>query len=227
MTVNSASSGGAMFLPTRCLHSDSRVRATADLTVPISVSTTFEYPAGDVHGSNYPGGQSYHYSRINAPTVAQAEAVLDAITEGHATLYGSGLTASFAVLAEYRPRKIALGECYFGVKNVIEQYKKLVPGVQVVGIDCAYDGVDLVWLESPLNPSGEVKDIQSYALRAHAAGAALVVDATLAPPPLSFPFRQGADVVVHSATKYLGGHSDLLAGVVVSKCPKQTARLHE
>ncbi|KAJ2704006.1 hypothetical protein H4R19_005285 [Coemansia spiralis] len=227
MTLDSALPNGGTLLPTLSIHADSRLRTAADVTAPISVSTTFEYAAGDVKGSNYGGDQSYHYARINTPTVAKAEAVLDALTEGHAVVYGSGLTAAFAVLVEYRPRKIALAECYYGVKSVVEQYRRLVPGVQVVGADCAYDGVDLVWLESPVNPSGEVKDIQSYALRAHAAGAALVVDATLAPPPLSYPFRQGADVVVHSATKYLGGHSDLLAGVVVSRCPKQADRLRE
>ncbi|KAJ2467953.1 hypothetical protein GGI02_003851, partial [Coemansia sp. RSA 2322] len=98
-------------------------------------------------------------------------------------------------------------------------YASIAGGVQIVGAECAYDGVDLVWLETPVNPTGEVSDISCYALRAHAAGAVLVVDATLAPPPLCQPFRHGADVVVHSATKFLGGHSDLVAGVVVARAP--------
>ncbi|KAJ2785868.1 hypothetical protein H4R18_000257 [Coemansia javaensis] len=214
-------------LPTLAVHADGDLRATAEVVAPIGVSTTFSYAQGDIKASNYGVDQHYHYARIGTPATAKAEAVLGALTEGHAVIYGSGLTAAFSVLVEHRPRKIALGEAYFGVRNVVEQYRRLVPNVQVVGIDCAYDGVDMVWLESPVNPSGEVRDIRSYALRAHAAGAILVVDATLAPPPLSYPFRQGADVVVHSATKYLGGHSDLLAGVVVARSARVADSLRE
>ncbi|KAJ1726797.1 hypothetical protein LPJ61_004956 [Coemansia biformis] len=227
MTVSPSILPGSKRVPTLSIHADDHLRVTADVSAPISVSTTFDYAAADVRANNYGSSQSYQYSRINTPTAAKTEAVLSALMEGHAVVYGSGLTAAFAVLTEYRPKKIALGECYFGVRNVVEQYKKLMPDVQVIGADCSFDGVDLVWLESPINPTGEVKDIQSYALRAHAAGAVLVVDATLAPPPLSYPFRQGADIVVHSATKYLGGHADLLAGVVVTRSPKQADCLRE
>ncbi|KAJ1865535.1 hypothetical protein LPJ78_002615 [Coemansia sp. RSA 989] len=210
---------------TQSLHADAHLRVTSDVTAPINVSTTFEYAKNKVDGLNYGVDQRYVYSREGMPMFTKVEATLSTLTEGHAVLYGSGLTAAYSVLIEHRPKKIALGQCYFGIKEVIKQYQRLVPGVQVVGIDCAYDKVDLVWLESPINPTGEVVDISSYALRAHAAGALLVVDSTLAPPPLSYPFRQGADIVVHSATKYLGGHSDLLAGVVVTKSAKSADSL--
>jgi cystathionine gamma-synthase len=76
---------------------------------------------------------------------------------------------------------------------------------------------DLLWLETPINPLGTHFDIQSLAQQAHALGAIVGVDATFAPPPLMDPFKWGADYVMHSATKYLGGHSDLLAGVIVTK----------
>ncbi|KAI8322134.1 cystathionine gamma-synthase [Martensiomyces pterosporus] len=204
---------------TQALHADAHLRVTADISAPISVTTNFEYSKDAVDGANYGPDQRHVYSRETTPTGLKAEAALSTLTEGHAVLYGSGLTAALAVLIEYKPKKIAISDAYFGVKKVIEQYRALVPGVEVVGAECSYEGVDLVWIESPINPTGEVKDIKHYALRAHAAGALLVIDATLAPPPLSYPFRQGADVVVHSATKYLGGHCDLLAGVVVTKSP--------
>ncbi|KAJ1771715.1 hypothetical protein IW140_003307 [Coemansia sp. RSA 1813] len=210
---------------TQSIHADSHLRVTADISPPISVSTTFDYAKEEVDGCNYGFDQRYTYSRDTTPMVTKTEATLSTLTEGYAVLYGSGLSASLAVLIEHRPKKIALGKCYFGVRNVIQQYQALVPCVEVVGTECSLDGVDLVWIESPLNPTGEVLDICSYALRAHAAGAILVVDSTLAPPPLSYPFRQGADVVVHSATKYLGGHCDLLAGVVVTKSARSTETL--
>ncbi|KAJ2526126.1 hypothetical protein IWW43_006508 [Coemansia sp. RSA 1935] len=210
---------------TQSIHADSHLRVTSDVTAPISVSTTFEYAKTSVDACNYGPDQRYVYSREGTPVLTKVEATLSTLCEGHAVVYGSGLTAAYAVLIEHRPKKIALGDCYFGIREVVKQYQRLVPGVQVVGLECSYEKVDMVWLESPINPTGEVKDIGSYALRAHAAGAILVVDATLAPPPLSYPFRQGADIVVHSATKYMGGHSDLLAGIIVTKSAKSAETL--
>ncbi|KAI9501170.1 Cys/Met metabolism PLP-dependent enzyme-domain-containing protein [Coemansia spiralis] len=211
-----------MSVATQSIHADSYLRVTSDITPPINVTTNFDYARTEVDGFNYGPDQRYVYSRDTTPIVTKVEAALSTITEGYAVLYGSGLTAILAVLIEHKPKKIALGESYFGTRKVVEQYQALVPGVEVVGIECGFEGVNLVWIESPFNPTGEVKDIGSYALRAHAAGALLVVDSTLAPPPLSYPFRQGADIVVHSATKYLGGHCDLLAGVVVTKSARST-----
>jgi cystathionine gamma-synthase len=86
-------------------------------------------------------------------------------------------------------------------------------------------GTLLVWLETPLNPSGEARDIAHYAERAHAAGGALAIDSTFAPPPLQHPFAHGADMVMHSATKYLGGHSDVLMGVLAVRDKKASAAL--
>lgn len=74
---------------------------------------------------------------------------------------------------------------------------------------------DIVHVETPLNPTGECYDIAHYARRAHACGAILTVDSTFGPPPLQNPFEHGADVIMHSGTKYLGGHSDMLCGVLV------------
>jgi len=76
---------------------------------------------------------------------------------------------------------------------------------------------DLLWLETPINPFGTHFDIETLAKKAHDKGALVAVDATFAPPPLMDPFLWGVDYIMHSATKYLGGHSDLLAGVIVTK----------
>jgi cystathionine gamma-synthase len=115
----------------------------------------------------------------------------------------------------------------------------------VVGIDDPLQSGDLLWVETPLNPLGEARNIKHYADRvseyalidrrfgssdfrayfhipkAHAAGAVMVVDATFAPPPLQDPFLWGADCVMHSASKYLGGHSDVLGGVLVVKSARE------
>ncbi|KAJ2547270.1 hypothetical protein EV175_005289 [Coemansia sp. RSA 1933] len=211
---------------TQGTHGDDHLRTTADVVPPISVTTTWDYPP-DLDGTNYGPDQSYVYSRDATPIVTKVEATLSTLTEGYAVLYGSGLSAALAVFIEHKPKKIALGNCYFGIRCVIEEYQALAPGVEVVDLEGPFDGVDLVWIESPINPTGEILDVSSYSSCAHAAGAILVIDATLAPPPLSYPFRQGADVVIHSATKYLGGHSDLLAGVVVTKSAESTKTLHK
>jgi cystathionine beta-lyase/cystathionine gamma-synthase len=76
---------------------------------------------------------------------------------------------------------------------------------------------DLLWLETPINPFGTHFDIKSFTERAHERGVIVTIDATFAPPPLMDPFKWGCDYIMHSATKYLGGHSDLLAGVLVTK----------
>ncbi|KAJ1944679.1 hypothetical protein FBU59_002535 [Linderina macrospora] len=210
---------------TQVVHGADHLRVLPDVAEPISMSTTYEYAEKDVDANNYGPDQFYVYSREGTATMAKAEASLSILTEGHVVLYGSGLSAALAVLVELKPKKIALGQSYFGVKDVIEQYQGLVAGVEVVGIDDSYEGVDLVWSESPINPTGEILDLAHYAKCAHAVGAKLVVDSTFAPPPLSYPFRQGVDIVVHSATKYMGGHSDLLAGVIVVKTPEMADHL--
>ncbi|KAJ2740919.1 hypothetical protein GGI20_005536 [Coemansia sp. BCRC 34301] len=206
-------------LSTQMLHADHHLRETPEVAPSIGVTTTFTYAKDSVEGNNYGASQRYVYAREGRPNTTQAESVLSTALDGHAVVYGSGLTAALAILLQYRPKKVAIGQGYFGVRRVLAQYSAVAGNVAVVGTECALDGVDLVWLESPVNPTGEIKDIACYAARAHAAGAILVVDATLAPPPLSFPFRRGADVIIHSASKYLGGHSDLLAGVVVTRAP--------
>ncbi|KAJ2023306.1 hypothetical protein H4S02_010534 [Coemansia sp. RSA 2611] len=208
-----------MALSTQALHADKHLRETPEVSPSVGVTTTFLYKKDAIEANNYGASQRYVYSREGRPNTTQVESTLSTITEGHAVVFGSGLTAALAILMHYKPKKVAIGDSYFGIRRVLAQYSAVAGNVKVVSTECSFEGVDLVWLESPVNPTGEIKDISCYALRAHAAGAKLVVDATLAPPPLSYPFRQGADVIIHSASKYLGGHEDLLAGVVVSRAP--------
>jgi cystathionine beta-lyase len=114
------------------------------------------------------------------------------------------------------PKRIAIGEGYHGCHGVIDIHKKLT-GLQKLELDCPYEDLragDIVHVETPLNPTGEARNLKAYAEKAHSRGAFLTVDATFAPPPLQDPFLWGADIVMHSGTKYIGGHSDMLCGIL-------------
>lgn len=204
----------------------------------ISMSTTFRHPHPDSELAKsslsweHPDNPPLHvYSRYTQETRIRAEKVISQMMNGHALLYSSGLSAAASALDFYLPSVIAIRRGYFGVHAVIQKYCA-GRNVQVIDLDEEYPlregvpandssalrhGTTLVWLECPLNPTGEARDLEHYAQRAHAARGYLVVDATLAPPPLQDPFRHGADMVMHSATKYFGGHSDLLMGVLALK----------
>lgn len=159
----------------------------------------------------------YIYSRYQAPSAARLEQILAALLDGHATTYASGLAAFHALLVRVNPQRLAIGECYHGCHAVAAIFSRLT-GMKLLALDTAeLRPGDLVHLETPLNPYGTASSIAAHAERAHAAGALLSVDATVAPPPLQNPFCHGADYVMHSATKYLGGHSDLLGGVLVTQ----------
>jgi cystathionine beta-lyase/cystathionine gamma-synthase len=142
----------------------------------------------------------------------------------HVVSYTSGLSAFHALLVNLVPKVIAISGGYHGCHGVIDLHKKM-HGVKTVDLhadDATWDAAglgksDLVHLETPLNPTGEAFSIAKYAERAHARGAYLSVDATFAPPGLQDPFRWGADVVMHSGTKYIGGHSDMLCGILAVK----------
>lgn len=134
--------------------------------------------------------------------------------------YASGLAAFHALLVHLHPRVVAIGAGYHGCHGVLQIYQKLTH-CKIVDLFATHEwdaaGLgegDVVHLETPLNPTGEAYEIARFAEAAHARGAVLTVDATFAPPPLQDPFATGADFVMHSGTKYIGGHSDMLCGVV-------------
>ena len=96
------------------------------------------------------------------------------------------------------PRRIAITDGYHGCHATIDVFQRTKGDVAVVGIDDAFEAGDVCWLETPLNPTGEARDMQYYADKVHAAGGKLLVDSTFAPPPLQYPFKWGADIVMHS-----------------------------
>ncbi len=163
------------------------------------------------------------YSRYSQSTNIRAEKVLSQIMGAHALTYSSGLSAAHAAVTFYAPRVIAIRKGYHGVHVSIDLYAR-GRDVKLIDLDDDYEsamagitpsnskGGLLVWVETPLNPTGEARDLVKYARKTHAIPHAhLVVDSTFAPPPLQDPFQQGADMVMHSGTKYFGGHSTCFA----------------
>jgi cystathionine gamma-synthase len=196
--------------------------ATGALREPIHLSTTFERA---VDGS-YPHG--YSYARAGNPNRASLESAVAALEGGVAAVaYSSGTAAMLAAFSLATPggRIVCGADCYHGS---LKQLRDLLPrwGVDVHLIDTTDVGAvsealakptTMLWLESPSNPLLRVSDIAALAELAHANGALLACDNTFATPVLQQPLALGADLVMHSSTKYLGGHSDVMGGVLVAR----------
>lgn len=174
----------------------------------------------------------YLYQRNASPTVEEAERLLGELDGGRALLFPSGMGAVTSVLlALLAPgaRVAVAQDAYYGVPVLLET-ELARWGIAPVPFDQtgpAPPGVDLVWLEAPSNPLLSFPDLDAHVEAAHAGGARVVVDATAATPILLPPLEHGADVVVHSATKYLAGHSDVLLGAAVCREDADAERLLE
>jgi cystathionine gamma-synthase len=169
----------------------------------------------------------FYYQRSGHPIGAAAERALGELDGGHALLFSSGMGATTAlVLSLLEPgATIALAAgAYYGTSRLFATFERW--GLKFVEFDqtgAPPDGVQLIWVEAPSNPFLTMPDLEAAA--AHAAP--LVVDATAATPIHLRPLDHGADFVVHSATKYLAGHDDVLLGAVVSRREEDAARLHD
>ncbi|KAJ3413103.1 hypothetical protein HDV05_008499 [Chytridiales sp. JEL 0842] len=225
-----------MEFSTKALHADDEAHTTPDISPPIHVSTTFRYPsdwntkAAIQRGFLPPEAvepsdpehvsKNHIYSRMSMDTRDRLEAVLGALENAHAVTYASGLAAVYAALIYYQPKRLIISkEGYHGTHGSVDLYKRGRDWVEIVHLedfDGPYLSGDMIWLESPQNPRGEIYDIQAYKDKCPA-GAIVAVDSTFSPPPLQYCLANGADVVMHSSTKFLGGHSDLLGGVLVVK----------
>ncbi|TIC36914.1 PLP-dependent transferase [Wallemia mellicola] len=220
---------------TQSNHADQSLAISTDVAPPIHTSTTFRFPdnpdelipVADLEepqlGSTDPA--PFVYSREFAPNATRLEAILSSICKGHALVYASGLAAFHALLVRLNPKILALplGKGYHGIHEVAHVHQRIAGTKIVDSFDTStWDEVglgkgDVIHIESPINPSGESYDIAYWANLAHARGALLTIDSTLGPPGLQNPFEQGADFVMHSGTKYVGGHSDLLCGILVTQ----------
>ena len=194
---------------------------------PIHVSTTYERDVDN----QYRSGNCY--GRPDNETVREAEAILAQLEHGAgAMVLGSGMSAAVAVFSTLSPgdHVIAPRVMYWALRNWLAT-EGVRRGLEVSFVDAADTAAvaaalqpgrtKLVWLETPSNPLWEVCDIAAIAGVAHAAGARVAVDSTCATPLLTRPLELGADIVMHAATKYLNGHSDVIAGALI------TAKLDE
>jgi cystathionine gamma-synthase len=188
------------------------------LNVPIVLASNFLAAAE---------GGGPEYSRDDGtPTWLAFEDAIGALEGGAAVAFASGMAAISAVFSRFDSgtRVVAPDDIYTGVGTWLGDAEQrlgwLVTRVPVADTDgwlATAVNADLVWLESPSNPLLEVTDLATVVPAAKASGAFVAVDNTFATPVLQQPLRLGADVVVHSATKYIGGHADLLAGVAITK----------
>jgi cystathionine gamma-synthase len=189
--------------------------ASGAVVTPITLATTFAQEAVGNH-------KGFEYARSGNPTRAALEAC-GAALEGaaHGLAFASGLAAEDNVLRLLVPGdRVVLGnDAYGGTYRLITKVFGRA-GIQWSAVDLTNDGaswpdkIAMLWLETPTNPLLTCIDIAAVAARAHALGALVVVDNTFATPYLQTPLAHGADIVVHSATKYLGGHSDVVGGFV-------------
>ena len=205
---------------TRAIHAGQEADpATGATIVPIYATSTYTQAAPGQH-------KGYEYSRTGNPTRTALETCLAALEEGERGLaFASGLAATTAVLSTLRPgdEVAAAADLYGGTFRLLERVFKpwgLISRYTEDGSTAGFSKIinaktKLVWLETPTNPLLQIIDIAAVAKLTHQQNAVLAVDNTFASPYLQQPLKLGADLVVHSTTKYLGGHSDVVGGAVI------------
>ena len=186
---------------TRAIHADKDVREGADVAPAIRPSTTFLEDTGR------------RYRRDSHETTERFEAVLGSLEGGHAVCFSSGMAAASAALSFFRPDRIAVGDVYHGVRVLAQSLSDA--GALVFADRSELQDGDIEWVETPSNPKCYITDLVATAEENRRRGVITIVDSTFATPVLMNPLRFGIDVVLHSVTKAIGGHSDAHAGVLV------------
>ena len=221
---------GGLGFETRAVHGGTGPDpSTGAVNTPVYLSSTFKQEAVGVH-------RGFEYARSSNPTRASLEAnlaVLEGATSGFA--FASGLAAEDAVLRLLSPGDhLVLPDDAYGGTYRLATKVHAPAGLRVDAIDLTDPAAlesslqpetRMVWIETPTNPLLRVVDIAAVAAIAHQHGALVVVDNTFATPYLQLPLALGADIVVHSTTKYLGGHSDVVGGFAATSVPALAERL--
>jgi cystathionine beta-lyase/cystathionine gamma-synthase len=216
-----------MDFETRAIHEGQEPDpATGAVTVPIYQTSTYVQEAVGEH-------KGYDYSRTANPTRRALEtclASLESAEFGFAFSSGMGATTTVTHLVSPGDRIVAVNDVYGGTYRLFSKvYEPKGYRFEFAAHDSVADAIDgstrLVWIETPTNPLLNIVDIAAVAEAAHAAGAVVAVDNTFATPYLQRPLELGADIVVHSTTKYLGGHSDLVGGFAATNDPTVAERL--
>jgi cystathionine gamma-synthase len=220
-----------MDFETRAIHEGQEPDpATGAITVPIYQTSTYVQEAVGEH-------KGYDYSRVANPTRTALQLCLASLESAeHGIAYASGLGTVATILHLVNPgdRVVLIADVYGGVYRMTSQVYapkgysfEYLPAPEFANLaDHLDERTRMVWIETPSNPMLNVVDIRAAAEAAHAAGAILVVDNTFATPYLQRPLELGADLVVHSTTKYLGGHSDVVGGFAATNDPTIAERLY-
>jgi cystathionine gamma-synthase len=220
-----------MDFETRAIHEGQEPDpATGAVTVPIYQTSTYVQEAVGVH-------KGYDYARVANPTRSALQTALASLENAeHGIAFSSGLGATTTLMHLVNPgeRVVLIADVYGGVYRMTSQVYEpkgyvfdYLPAPEFANLAGHLDEkTRMVWIESPSNPMLNVVDIRAAADAAHAVGAILVVDNTFATPYLQNPLDLGADAVVHSTTKYLGGHSDVVGGFVGTNDPTIAERLY-
>ena len=220
-----------MDFETRAIHEGQEPDpATGAIITPIYQTSTFVQDAVGEH-------KGFDYARVNNPTrtaLQRCLASLESAEHGIAFSSGLGATTTIMHLVDPGERVVLIADVYGGVYRMTSQVYEpkgyrfdYLPAAEFANLgDHLDDTTRIVWVESPSNPLLNVIDIRAAAEAAHAAGALLVVDNTFATPYLQRPLELGADIVVHSTTKYLGGHSDVIGGFAATNDPTIAERLY-
>src|ERR1700704_4046990 len=220
-----------MDFETRAIHEGQEPDpATGAITTPIYLTSTYVQDAVGEH-------KGYDYSRVANPTRTALQQCLASLeTAQHGVAFASGLGATTTIMHLLNPddRMVLIADVYGGVYRMTSQVYEpkgyvfdYLPAAEFDDLGSHLDGrTRIVWIETPSNPLLNIVDIKKAAEAAHAAGALLVVDNTFATPYLQRPLELGADIVVHSTTKYLGGHSDLTGASPAPNDPTIAERLY-
>jgi cystathionine gamma-synthase len=216
---------------TRAIHEGQEPDpSTGAVAVPIYQTSTYAQEEVGVH-------KGYDYSRVANPTRTALQLCLASLESAeHGIAFSSGLGATSTIMHLLSPgdRAVLIADVYGGVYRMTSQVYEpkgyvfdYLPAEEFSRLgEHLDDRTRLVWVETPSNPLLNIVDIRAAAEATHAAGAMLVVDNTFATPYLQRPLELGADLVVHSTTKYLGGHSDVVGGFAATNDPTIAERLY-
>lgn len=207
---------------------------------PATIAVTAGRPGGPgaplntplVMASNFREGGEYTRTH-GTETWAALEEAVGALEGGTAVSFASGIAAAAAAVYALAPRVVVLPEfSYLGVRSLLGEHEsqghlelRVVDITDTAAVAAAAEGADVVWVETPTNPTLHVADLPAIGAAVAASGASMVVDSTFATPLLQRPLEHGAAIVIHSGTKFIGGHSDLLIGLAVTSSPAVHERL--
>ena len=198
---------------------------------PATIAVTAGRPAGPgqplnqpiVLASNFRDGGEYTRTH-GTDTWAALEAAVGALEGGRALAFASGMAAASAIVYALAPKVVVVPTAsYLGVRSLLSEYAsqgivelRAVDITDTAEVAAQAIGADVVWVETPTNPTLDIADLPAISAASRAAGARMVVDSTFATPLLQRPLEHGAAIVLHSGTKFIGGHSDLLLGLCVT-----------